>query len=623
MPFTIDMLTPETCLSELTPEELQNLADSMRSEILETVARQGGHLASNLGDLELILALHTVFDFNKDRLFFDTGHQCYAHKFLTGRLKLFRHLREADGCCGFPLRTESPFDVFGTGHSGTAISAALGFAVARDRKGDNSKVIALVGDGALGCGSSLEGLNNIAVTTKDFLLILNDNKMSIAPNVGAISRFLNHVISARSYNVLKSSTTMLVNWIPLIGRHLKNFASRVESAAKALLIHRTMFSDLGLRYLGPVDGNDLEAMVYILRRIHDLHGPIILHVFTRKGKGYKPAEDEPSRFHGTVPFDIKTARPLKPSPPLTFSKAFGNALTELRRTDERIIAITAGMPDGTGLKAFATLYPKSFFDTGIAEGHAAAFAAGLAAAGMKPVFAVYASFAQRAFDFIFHDACLQNLPVVFCLDRAGVVADGATHHGIQDIAFLRALPNISIMQPSDADELTLMLADALKYDSPVVIRYPFSDASPLCQKHAPLIRGRAETVRDGNSPVAIWAVGRELETALAAADILAAQGINPAVVNTRFLIPFDMPLMADQIQKGFKVFILENHLSEGGFASIARDALPSLNPDITGIGWPRTVLGWGNVNALRKKHGLSPDAVAARIADSFKRDCNT
>lgn len=620
MPFTLDNLTEEIRLSTLSIDDLKSLADDIRREIIETVARQGGHLASNLGNLELVLALHTVFDFKKDRLFFDTGHQCYVHKLLTGRRKAFAHLRESDGCCGFPLRSESEYDFFGAGHSGTAISAALGFAAARDLNGDDCKVMALVGDGAIGCGSSLEGLNNVDSTTKDFICILNDNKMSIAPNVGAISKFLNHIISGRKYNIIKSFSADFVNRIPCIGKPVRKVLSRIELAVKSMLMHGTMFEDLGFRYIGPIDGNDLESLISILGRIRELKGPIFLHVLTQKGNGYAPAVQNATRFHGTPPFEIATGLPKKTSSNVTFSSAFGETLCSLRGKNPNIVALTAGMRDGTGLGNFSQNYPDSFFDVGIAEGHATAFAAGLAAAGKLPFFAVYASFSQRAFDYVFHDVCLQNLPVVFCLDRAGIVVDGPTHHGIQDFAFWRAMPNLTVMQPSDAEELSQMMEMSLALHSPVVIRYPSGNAEPLLNTHTSLKFGRAELVRQGTSPVAIWTVGRELETGLAVEQLLFKEGISPTLVNTRFTLPFDVELMKTQAASGWKIYIIENHSVEGGFGSLANDVLSACSSHAEKIGWPGDVIGWGSINALRQHHGLNPDCIAKKIlADIQKR----
>ena len=610
MPETDDKAT-RMAAADIKNADLASLASELRREILETVSRQGGHLASNLGVVELMVALHAVFDFPKDRLFFDTGHQCYAHKILSGRRELFMHLRSADGCSGFPLRDESPYDSFGAGHSGTAISAALGFAAARDRNGGEEKIIAIVGDGAMGCGSSLEGLNNISVTTKNFILILNDNKMSIAPNVGAISKFLNRIISGRHYNAMKASFADLVG--RFLGQNMRRRAGRIELALKSMFIHGNMFEDLGLKYIGPVDGHDVNSLVGMLERIKSIKEPVILHVITKKGMGYAPAEENPSKFHGTKPFDLATGKPLKQSSSCTFSSSFGSALTALMSEDESITAITAGMPGGTGLEGFAREYPKSFYDVGIAEGHATVFSAGLAAAGLKPVFAVYASFSQRAFDYAFHDVFLQRLPVLFCLDRAGVVEDGPTHHGIQDIGFWRMMPGVKIMQPCDGDELAMMLKFAFGI-APAVIRYPSGAADSILERHSPIELGKAEVISKGESDVAIWGVGRELKTALAAAEQLKAKGIAADVVNARFVLPFDSELMRRQVESGKTVCIIEDHVVEGGFGSIAVDELPECAGRIIKFGWPNSGVGWGSTAVLREKHGMTAECIADRIA---------
>ena len=620
MPTILEKYGKGAPLSALSMEELKQLADELRQELLTTVSRQGGHLASNLGVLELVLALHVVFDLSKDRLFFDTGHQCYAHKILSGRFQAFQKLRATDGCCGFPLRSESEFDAFGVGHSGTAISAALGYAFARDRRQSEENVIALVGDGALGSGCSLEGLNNIAVTTKRFLLLLNDNKMSIAPNVGAISRFLNRIISGRRYNSTKRILSTLVKNIPFVGNSLQRIANKLEYALKSFFIHRNMFGDLGLKYIGPVNGHNLDELIPMLERIKHLEVPVVLHVLTQKGNGYAPAEASPAAFHGVQPFDLSDGTPLNKTSSITFSKAFGKAVMEAREKDSSIVAITAGMPDGTGLKPFSEKYPEAFVDVGIAEEYGTSFAAGLATAGFKPVFALYASFSQRAFDFFFTDAWLQKLPVVLCLDRAGVVADGPTHHGIMDIAFWRTMPGITVMQPSDANEVPMMLSLALASEGPAILRYPSGNAADLLESHAELLQGRAEVVETGTSPLAIWAVGRELETAFDVSKILKINKLEPTIVNVRFIFPFDQELMRRQLQEGMRIVIIENHLVSGGFASIVRDELPQAALSLQVFGWEHEDIPWGNVQELRKRYAFTPEAIAEKILKGFGED---
>jgi len=608
-----DITSPDD-LRALPADQLPALAEDIRAELIATVAKQGGHLASNLGVVELTVALHRVFDFRNDVIIFDTGHQSYVHKLLTGRLDAFRKLRQADGCTGFPNRAESPFDHFGVGHSGTAVSAALGFAAARDRVGGNGKVVAILGDGALGCGSSLEAINNIAVTTHDFILILNDNKMSISPNVGALSRCLSRVISGRSYNRFKVFCASAVQRIPMIGPRLRTWISRLDSAAKQFFLPTAFFEELGLRYIGPIDGHDLPQLTDTLRRVSQLHGPRLVHVLTVKGKGCSFAEKKPTCFHGTAPFNPHNGDLLQPKPEATFSATLGKTLHTLHQEDQRIVAITAGMPEGTGLHDFAKDFPNAFYDVGIAEAHAAAFAAGLAAAGQRPVLAVYASFSQRAADYVFHDACLQELPVIFCLDRAGVVADGPTHHGIQDVAFWRACPNLAVLQPADQDDLVAMLRLAVTRQHPVVIRYPAGNAAPVTAQHSPLEWGKAEILEAGNAPVALWAIGRETTVALQAAELLRARGVAITVVNARFTIPFDADLMRRQLNDGMTIVTLEDHCLEGGFGSIVRDSLANVpNARIVKLGWPRAVLPNGPVTFLRQRFSLTPADITETI----------
>ena len=600
-------------LKKLPVDALPALATEIRQELLAVVSRHGGHLASNLGVVELVLALHYVFDFAQDALVFDTGHQCYVHKLLTGRGESFQQLRQADGCCGFPLRAESHYDCFGTGHSGTGISAALGLAAARDNAHGHRKVVTILGDGALGCGSSFEGLNNISVTTKDFILVLNDNKMSISPNVGAFSRCLSRVISTKSYNSFKAFCRSALLRVPFAGRRLQGWISHLEGATKYLLVPSAIFEELGLRYFGPLDGHDLPELVRTFQRIKHLRQPLLLHVLTTKGKGYPAAEQNPACYHSTPAFDQSNAKPTKKNAGPTFSTAFGQALQALRADDPQLLAITAGMPEGTGLLDFSQNYPESFFDVGISEGHAVAFAAGLAAGGRRPVFAVYASFSQRAMDYVFHDVCLQKLPVLLCLDRAGVVQDGPTHHGIQDLAFWRTLPNLAVLQPCDAEELQAMLALALTRQHAVILRYPAGSASALADSHADYAWGRAEVLRRGGR-LALWAVGREVQTALAAADILAEQGVPITVVNTRFVMPFDEALMRQQLDDGMRVVTLEDHNIASGFGSIAKEFFAGhASGRIEKLGWPNEVLGWGSPAGLRERYGLTAAAIAERL----------
>ncbi len=599
----LDRLHGPADVRRLPPTELPQLAAELRAEILTVVSRQGGHLASNLGAVELTIALLRTFDPARDAVIWDTGHQTYAWKLLTGRRDLFQQLRGTGGACGFQNRTESPHDAFGAGHAGTAISAALGFAAARDRDGGPGRVVAVVGDGALGCGTSLEGLNSISETTRDFVLVVNDNKMSIARNVGAIARNLNRLIANERYNRLKARLRHGLAKLPGIGPHLHAAIHKLESAVKSLLVPGVLFEQLGLRYIGPIDGHDLGQLLRTFEAVATLREPLVIHVLTSKGYGYPKAEDAPESYHGVGRFD--PADGIGEGSSEGFSHHLGRTLEALVEKDPKILAITAGMCSGTGLKPLRERHPVNLVDVGIAEEHAVVFAAGLAAAGHRPVVAIYASFMQRAMDYVFHDVCLQNLPVIFCLDRAGVVEDGPTHHGIHDLGFWRSLPNLAVLQPADGAEFEEMLRAALARGRPAVLRYPRGSAAPLAvPKRTPLEWGRAETLRDGTD-VAIWAAGRETVTALAVADRLAAHGLSVAVVNVRFLIPFDEALFRLQAA-AMPVVTLENHVLSGGLADCAGRCLAAMPAHRGALhrGWPLEVLAWGAESELRQHHRL-------------------
>ncbi len=613
----LDGIRTPADLRRLPESDLPKLARELRAEIIDSVARNGGHLAPSLGAVELTIALHRAFDLPSDTIVWDTGHQAYVHKLLTGRREAFQRLRQTDGCCGFLHRQESAYDSFGAGHAGTAVSAALGFAAARDRLGEDRRVVAVVGDGALGCGLTLEGINNIIETTKDFILVLNDNKMSIAQNVGAVSRHLNRVISAESYNVFKENVSRFVTRIPWIGPPLRRAIRRVKEMTKGVLVHGTLFEELGLRYIGPVDGHDLPELLRTFANVRRLRQPIIVHVLTRKGQGYPHAEAAPELYHGLGPFDPGTGalcggRAGEPS----FSASLGEALCDEVERNQQVTAITAGMCSGTGLRPLREKFPGHLRDVGISEEHAAVFAAGLAAAGYRPVVAIYASFMQRAMDCVFHDVCLQNLPVVFCLDRAGYVEDGPTHSGIHDLGFWRTLPNLAVLQPSDDAELRGMLALLLRHNGPGMLRYPKGSSAPLpVPARAPLAWGRAEVLREG-ADVAIWALGRETLTALEAAGRLADRGIRATVVNPRFLQPFDEELFL-KYAAAMPVVTLENHVLRGGLADVAAGLMARL-PGHHGLltrGWPAdTILPWGPEAGVRQRFRLDAPTLADDVA---------
>ncbi len=608
-------------LKKLPESSLEQLCDEIREELIEITAKHGGHLGSNLGVVELTVAMHRVFNSPKDKFTFDVSHQGYVHKILTGRREYLHTLRQTDGCSGFLQREESEHDMFGAGHAGTALSSALGFAAARDQLGTDDKIIAVVGDGALGCGISLEALNNAVDTTEDIIFILNDNKMSISPNVGAMSKYLNRLRTDGHYNHFKSSLADLVDKIPGVGHSIKNGLSKIEDAAKGLVVPGVIFQELGFRYFGPSDGHDIHELIRTLEKIKELKQPVLLHLHTEKGHGFQEAQNDPEKCHGFKKKEVidKMSEALsisKPSGP-SFSSVFGDQLCRMAEKDDRIVSITGGMLSGTGMNIFKNKFPNKVYDVGIAEEHGTVFAAGMAAGGAKPIVGIYATFMQRAMDCVYHDICLQELPVVFCMDRAGIVEDGPTHHGILDISFWRALPNLHILQPRDESELRLMMDMAIGFDIASVIRYPKSDASDLDCPRAALELGKSEVIRDGKDAV-IWASGRECTLALETAEILAKEGLDVKVVNTRFLQPFDKATFLKDCAD-MPCITLEDHYTEGGLASIARDAIA--NKPTKGLlckGYPKEIIPWGKTNDIRQKFRLLPDQIAEDILKEFK-----
>jgi 1-deoxy-D-xylulose-5-phosphate synthase len=603
-------------LKKLSQKELLTLACEIRKELIDVIAENGGHLAPNLGVVELTIALHTVFNAPEDKLVWDVGHQAYIHKLLTGRRELFKTLRQDDGCLGFLSRDESEYDSFGAGHAGTAISAAVGIAAARDQRGGKESVIAIVGDGSLNCGVSLEGLNNVSDITDNLIIILNDNKMSISPNVGAMARYLNRIISARPYNSIKASIRKLVRSIPLIGNDITHKIARLEEAAKSMFVPGVIFEELGLRYIGPVDGHNIEELTRVLNVIKDFKKPTIIHVLTEKGRGYQPAEAAPEKFHGLSSFDPDTGLVTKSSDVVTFSNAFGNSLCELAEKNSNVVAITAAMCDGTGMTEYAQRFPDRFYDVGIAEEHAVVFAAGLAIEGYRPVVAMYSSFLQRALDYVFHDVCLQKLPVIICTDRSGVVGDGPTHHGIHDLSFLRTLPGLAIMSPSDECELRSMLFAAYSHNAPVIIRYPRASGSGKKCKDIEMPWGKAEVIREGTD-IAIWGVGKEVETALEVADILKKKKINAAVVNTRFLKPFDSELLIKQAE-AMPIATIEDYQIIGGLGAIADSVLVNIKHNgVQHFGWGDEIIPHGTISGIRKKYNLTPEKIADKLGLLF------
>jgi len=616
MSSILERLNDPAAVKALAAAELGPLAQELRDRIIATVSRNGGHLAANLGAVELTIALLRVFDPRRDKILWDVGHQTYAWKLLTGRQARFDSLRQSGGLSGFPRRDESPCDAFGAGHAGTALSAALGMAVARDRHGGRESVVAVIGDASMGNGLSLEALNNIDNITQRLIVVLNDNEMSIAGPVGSLSRHLGRLLANPKYNRWKAAAERLgqrLRMSPLRGAY-----HRTEKAVKSLLLRNALFEEFGLRYVGPIDGHDTRAIADALAIAQSYDRPILLHVATQKGRGYKAAEESPELWHGVGRFDVARAELVEARP--GYSQSFGETLTRLADRDPRIVAITAAMCAGTGLNPFEVRHPTRFFDVGICEAHAVVFAAGLAAEGLRPVVAIYSTFIQRAVDCIMHDVCLQNLPVTFCLDRAGVVgADGPTHHGIFDIPMLRCLPSLVMMQPKDQAELARMLVTALRCAGPVVLRYP-RDPGPesvVPKDPEPLTIGQAEVVEPATPPTAwFWALGDMLPLAGAAAQRLRAAGIPAGVVNARFIKPLDVSLLTTQARSTRAIFAtLENGAVAGGFGSAVQETLADqgLGNTVMRFGWPDGFIEQGTTASLMAAHGLTAAAVAEKV----------
>jgi len=604
-------------LKSLSLDKLRQLGEEVRSFMVETVSKTGGHLASSLGAVELTIALHRVLDLPEDLIVWDVGHQTYTHKLLTGRRDRFHTLRQMNGLSGFPKREESPFDSFNTGHSSTSISAALGMARARDLTGKKHKVVAVIGDGSLSNGLALEALNDAGHKKTDLLVILNDNRMSISRPVGGLSNYLNRIITGRIYNRLKEQVEGLLAAIPAVGKSALGLTRYLEEIAKGLIVPGVLFEELGFRYLGPVDGHDLELMLSTLERILTLSGPIMLHVITQKGKGFEHAERNPVAFHGTPEFDTSTGE-SKVCPAMTFSQAFSQSLLHLAQKDEKIVSIVAAMTSGTALDEFAEKLPERFFDVGIAEGHAVTLAAGLATSGFKPVVAIYSTFLQRAYDQILHDVCLQNLPVIFALDRAGLVGeDGPTHHGVFDIAYLRHMPNMTIFAPSDENELAGMLKTAVNRDGPTAIRYPRGVVPgrmvKLDQPAIPL--GQARVLCHGRD-AAILGLGNMLAPALQAADCLKKQGIKVTVIDARSIKPLDEKTIIRAVQESRVTVTVEDHVVSGGFGSAVLELIQARQLEsirIVCMGLPDTFVEQGSREELFAKYHLTPEGIERQV----------
>jgi 1-deoxy-D-xylulose-5-phosphate synthase len=610
-------------LKKLKPEQLPALAEEVRQFLLETVSNTGGHLGSSLGTVELTIALHYCFDSPKDRIIWDVGHQAYTHKILTGRREQFPTQRQYHGISGFPKRSESEHDAFGVGHSSTSISAGLGMAAAADLAGKKNHAIAIIGDGSLTGGMAFEALNQAGHLKKNMIVILNDNEMSISKNVGAFSSFISRKMTGRYFRDLKKEIQGLLRYIPAIGTDILHFAKRAENSLKSFLTPGSLFEALGFDYLGPLDGHDLLHLVEVFTNINELDGPLLVHVMTTKGKGYKPAEDTPAKYHGVGAFDIATGKGEPKAAAKSYTDVFGETILQLAEEDPKIVAITAAMPDGTGLNGFAQRFPQRFFDVGIAEQHGMTFAAGLAADGFRPVTAIYSTFTQRAYDQVFHDICLQKLPVTIAMDRAGLVGDdGPTHHGVFDLSFLRHLPGITLMAPKDENELRHMLKTALYSGSPMALRYPRGAGYGvnMDSELKTLEIGKGELLTEG-SDLCIIAIGSTVYPALQAAGALKQKGIMVSVVNARFVKPLDAELIISCAQKTGRIITVEENALQGGFGSAVLELLYDnglQDVKVKRLGVPDRYIEQGSQAQLRKDLGIDAEGIAA-AAEEFLR----
>ena len=618
--MVLDQIQNVNDIKNLTEEEIDTLQDEIRTFLVESIAKTGGHLASNLGVIELTMALHLSFDLTKDKIVWDVGHQSYTHKILTGRKDGFEHLREYGGMSGFPKTEECEADSFNTGHSSTSISAGLGLAEAREITGQDYFVISVIGDGALTGGMAFEALNNASRMKTNFIIVLNDNNMSISENVGGLSKYLNDFRTADAYMDLKDGVVNSLSKIPVYGDRIVRKIRNAKSGIKQLFVPGMFFEEMGITYLGPVDGSNIKAMRRAFAEAKRVRGPVLVHVLTKKGNGYVPAERHPARFHGTAPFDIETGVPLHKQSKAHYTDVFSTVMKKMGEREPKLVAITAAMTDGTGLKRFCNLYPERFFDVGIAEEHAVTFAAGMAKSGLKPVFAVYSSFLQRAYDQILHDVCLQNLPVVFAIDRAGLVGkDGATHQGIFDLSYLATIPNLTIMAPKNKWELSDMLKFAIAADTPMAIRYPRGDACDLWkEKRAPIESGKAEVLCEGTE-VALFAIGSMVETAWKVMEKLQERGISATVVNARFAAPLDKECICGLAQKHRLLVTLEENVASGGMGEHVAAVLMEEQSRIKllRIAVPDTFVEHGDVDTLYRVLGMDADTVTNRICEGL------
>lgn len=619
----LDRIENPQDLKKLSLKELSQLAREIRALILKVVSTNGGHLSPNLGVVELTLALHYVFDAPRDKIIWDVGHQCYTHKIITGRKKRFSTLRQYEGICGFPCREESEYDVYNTGHASTALSATLGMAVAREKRKDNYHAIAVVGDGSLTGGVAWEALNQIGHLREKLIIVLNYNEMSISQNVGALNKYFSYLVSGRHYLRMKDHAKLILKAIPAVGGPMIKVARAVEEAIKKTFFPGLVFEELGIRYIGPVQGHSLSSLIEVFEEAKVSSGPVLIHCVTQKGRGYRPAQKNPSLYHSVSPFDLQTGEILSQNQRLTYSSVFGQSLIRIAEKDDKIVAITAAMPEGTGLSSFASRFPDRFYDVGIAEQHAVDFATGLALNGFRPVVAVYSTFLQRAYDQIYHDVCLMDIPVVFVLDRSGIVpADGATHQGINDIIYLRHMPHMIIMAPKDENELQHMLHSAFSFAHPVAIRFPKGKGFgvPLDETFKETPFAQSELLKEGKD--LLIALGSMVYPSIEAARRLEEEGISLAVVNARFAKPLDEEMILRFARPGRRVITAEEGVIDGGFGSAVREILDRegrYEVKFKSIGLPLEIYPLGSVEEIKKKYFLDEEGIFRQILDFYRR----
>jgi len=617
----LDEIESPEGLKKLSTKNLSKLAREIRTLIIEVVSKNGGHLSSNLGVVELTIALHYVFDAPRDKIIWDVGHQCYTHKILTGRKEEFLTLRQYEGLCGFPCREESDYDVYNTGHASTALSAALGTAVARDKKKEDYNVVAVVGDGSLTGGVAWEALNQLGHLREKMIIVLNYNEMSISHNVGAMSKYLSYLVSGQHYLKIKDHVKTILKAIPAVGWPMIKVARAVEEAIKKVFFPGLVFEELGVRYIGPVQGHSIRSLIEVFEDAKTYDGPVLIHCVTQKGRGYLPAQNHPEKFHSASPFDIQSGEALSKDKRPTYSSVFGQTVVKMAKEDEMIVAITAAMPDGTGLRDFAVQFPDRFFDVGIAEQHAVDFSTGLALNGFKPIVAIYSTFLQRAYDQLYHDVCLMDVPIVFALDRAGIVPDdGPTHQGVNDIVYLRHLPNMIVMAPKDENELQHMIKSAISYSHPSAVRFPKGKVRGvrLDESYEEILLGQSERLKEGKD--LLLAFGNMVYPALEAAQRLEKEGISLAVVNARFAKPLDEQMILKYARPGRTVVTVEEGIVTGGFGSAVREFLDRekrFSVKFKSIGLPLEIYPLGKAEQIRKNLFLDEEGLFRQIRDFY------